>query len=218
MKRLVEYAKKFPTWISFERLQTFYRKYGIVGIIKRLLVIPLRAVKDRNVVFYVDLNTIEKTNNIEHNIIEERRREGDLSEMDMNRLICLRGDQVIKKTIKKRFSEGVVLWLLKQNGTIASFCWTSIGMTPQKFPLPLGMDDVHYFDVETFPEFRGKGLAPLLINKSLERFKDQGLSRAYIDVKIWNKASLSFVGRTLFKEFRTMRILKIFGKNIVIWS
>jgi GNAT superfamily N-acetyltransferase len=218
MKGLLEYLKNFPLWLLLERLLTFYKKHGASGTIERFLVIPIRIIRGRSVVFYVDLNTIERTDNIEQNVIEEKKGEGDLSEMDMKRLIYLRGDKVIKKIMKKRFSEGGVLWLLKQHGKIASICWTTTGMTLQKFPLPLGRDDVHYFDVETFPEFKGKGLAPLLINKTLENFKSQGLFRAYIDVKIWNKTSLSFVGKTLFKEFGTARMLKIFNKNIAIWS
>jgi GNAT superfamily N-acetyltransferase len=210
--------KKILSGNIYHRIQIFYGKYGIGGTIKRILAIPLRTIKDIGIVFYVDLSVKDDSNCITLNGIEKKKKEGDLKPEDVERLIELRGEKIVKETIRKRFSEGMVLWLLKRDDVIVTVCWTIEGVSHPRLPIPLGERDVFFFDVETFPEFKGQGWAPVLINNIIEICKKHGLSRAYINIKKWNRSSLSFVRKTFFKRLGAARVLYVFGKKIAIWG
>lgn len=101
---------------------------------------------------------------------------------------------------------------------IIAICWSAAGRPIQRLPLPLAKEDVHFFDVETFPEFKGQGLAPMFINSLLKRVRCQGFSRAYIDSKVWNTSSLAFIKKTYFHKLGTARTFYIFGRHVAIWS
>ena len=83
---------------------------------------------------------------------------------------------------------------------------------------PLIKKDVHLFDGEIFPEFRGRRLNPLFVDYMLSMFKNKGMERAFIEMREWNEANRRSIGKTSFHNIGVARKINVFGRNVVIWS
>ena len=205
------------SFLLFERVKTFYRKYGFKETLRRFL--ARITLKNRQVFSYVDLEAMGQAivPLISELELAEYAGEKDISQKDMERLIELIGKENTKYRIKNGFSRKAVLWCLKLDGIIVSTCWSIASNPIQRLPLPLMKRDVHIFDVETYPEHKGQGLAPMLINAVLERLGQYGFSRAYIATEVWNKAFLSCLRKTYFQEIGVARTFYVLGRDVAIW-
>ena len=68
----------------------------------------------------------------------------------------------------------------------------------------LDSTDIVIFRVRTFPQYRGKSIAPFLMNQCLFESKgDKG--KAFIDCRIYNHASVRSIEKAGFKRIATMK-------------
>ena len=72
------------------------------------------------------------------------------------------------------------MWLIKSAGKLAGFGWTLQGDTIEPHYFPLAQDDVHLFDFHVFPQYRGQGLNPFLVNYILHSLASESSGRAFI--------------------------------------
>jgi hypothetical protein len=108
--------------------------------------------------------------------------------------------------------------LIKSQGKLAGFSWTLRGRTIAPFYLPMGEDDVQFFDWVVFPKFRGRAIHWFLVAHILHKIKAEGVARAFGDAAEWNQASLSSYKMTPFHRLGCARKLTIFGRTIVCWA
>ena len=83
---------------------------------------------------------------------------------------------------------------------------------------PLSQQDVHLFDFQVFPQYRGRGMNPLLVSQILRNLAEDGPGRVYRSLQEWNQAQLSSLGRTPFRRFGRASKWTIFRKTMVFWS
>ncbi|HEY3490799.1 MAG TPA: hypothetical protein VGK27_11860 [Candidatus Deferrimicrobiaceae bacterium] len=88
----------------------------------------------------------------------------------------------------ERFNIGALLWVMRFEGQMVSFLWTTRQKTVEPFYFPLTGKDLYVFDGGTNELFRGKGLFPIFMNFVFSNVSTQGVERAYYVVKKWNIA------------------------------
>lgn len=122
------------------------------------------------------------------------------------------------RNIRERFARGASLWLAMAGDVLAGYGWTLQGGTIEPYYFPLSPDDVHLFDFQVFPAFRGRGINPFLVTSILVALAREGRTRAFIEAAAWNDAQLASLGKTPFRLFGTVRSLTIANHPLVLWS
>lgn len=150
--------------------------------------------------------------------IERARSEAELSQPDLEEIVNCWNPKLASRAIKTRFGQGASLWMIKSEGAVAGFGWTLQGCTIEPHYYRLGPDDVHLFDFFVFPQFRGQGLNPLLVNNILRHLAAEGVGRAFIEAAEWNLAQLSSLKKTPFHRLSRARKLTIFRHTMVWWD
>lgn len=95
-------------------------------------------------------------------------------------------------------SRGWRLWVALCNESLASASWTMLGPQCPGYFVPLrGRDGVLWWTV-TLPEFRGRGLAPLLYRHMLAYLCHIGAQQAYVCCGDWNLSSRACIEKAGF--------------------
>lgn len=123
-----------------------------------------------------------------------------------------------RQNFSERFREGATLWLIRADGKLAGDGWTMTGRTIAPHYHPLGANDAHLFDFLVFPEFRGRNINPLLVGHILNELSAEGGTRAYIEVREWNRPQLVSLAKTRFRRLGVARKASLFGRTFVEWS
>jgi len=110
------------------------------------------------------------------------------------------------------------MWLIDIEGKLAGYGCTLRGCTVEPHYFRLGPDDVHLFDFQVFPQYRGRGLNPLLVNYILRSVAFECRGRAFIEAAEWNRAQLASLRRTPFRRFGAARKFTLLGSTVVCWA
>ena len=121
--------------------------------------------------------------------------------------ICGAGDPARLEMDKLELSENAVLWIASRNGKVASIVFTRKGLHFRRWFLPLQPDDVVVFRLHTHPEFRGRGIAPALIQHAVKTVLDKP-GHAYMDCRTYNKPSIRCIQKAGFKCVATKKTIK----------
>jgi ribosomal protein S18 acetylase RimI-like enzyme len=206
---------------SISRLSAYYTRHGFGATIRRAGLAARRALlSGRTVLFCCDLSTQGSLILDLPDFLKVDRciNEGELSLRDLQDIISFWNPKLAGRNIKQRFGQGASLWLIKFKGKLAGYGWTLQGQTVEPHYFRLGPDDVHLFDFHVFPQYRGRGLNPLLVNFILANQSAERRGRAYIEAAEWNQAQLSSLRRTPFHRFGSARKFTILRRTIVRWS
>jgi len=204
-----------------ERSIGFYRKNGLQKTFSRGWLSLRRMVwQSEMVLFYTLLGELSdiKNDQLYSFKIERIKREEDIPDLAFRRLLNHWNETIMRRHIKERFGKGAVLWLAKLGKNYAGFGWSIIGTPIEPYFFPLTDTDIHFFNFHIFPEYRGRGINPLLVNHMLLLLKQEGLERAFIETHAWNKAEIRSIEKTYFHKLGEVRKVTIFGKPIVYWS
>ena len=127
--------------------------------------------------------------------------------------------KLVQQNMKERFDLGASLWLIKSEGKLAGYGWTLSGSTVEPHYFPLGQDDIHLFDFHVFPQYRGRGINPLLVAHILSSLATEGMGRAFIETAEWNQSQLSsLLRKTPFRRLGVAKKWNIFDHIIVSWA
>jgi ribosomal protein S18 acetylase RimI-like enzyme len=172
------------------------------------------------VLFYCDLTRqTEASANIQNSPNVERLRSyTQLIPQDLQDMISFWNPEQANRNIRERFDSGASVWLIKSAGKLAGFGWTLQGDTIEPHYFPLAQDDVHLFDFHVFPQYRGQGLNPFLVNYILHSLASESSGRAFIEAAEWNQAQLSSLSKTPFRRLGLARKSKILHRIIVCWA
>jgi hypothetical protein len=109
------------------------------------------------------------------------------------------GDKVVEIWLETEFKEGSVLWILFVDDKFVVRQLTRRGKFIPKWYLPLAEEDFIFMAAGTFPEYRGRGLSPLLKRYILAQEMRTGV-RVYGDVKASNVASMRALQKIGFRH------------------
>jgi hypothetical protein len=204
-----------------QRLSKEINKLGFGGGIKWLFIIGRRIVPRRQVIWCIDLLGIDSESFSLPDNIEIKRyyKEDEIEHDDYVRLVEtgteLMGSNA-RQLVKKRFSNGAQLWLIKENGQTAGYRWTIVKDPLTPTYIPHTETDVHGIGGELFEEFRGRGLFEILTKFHFITLKNEGFLRFYGETYEWNKSAVHSLAKTNRKVGVAKRF-SIFGRNVVIW-
>lgn len=150
--------------------------------------------------------------------VERCRDQSELGLRNLQEIISFWNPKLAGQNVKRRFEQGASLWLIAFKGELAGYGWTLQGQTVEPHYFRLAPDDVHLFDFHIFPQYRGRGLNPLLVNVILASLSAECRGRAYIEAAEWNRAQLASLTRTPFHRFGSARRLTILRRTMVWWS
>jgi ribosomal protein S18 acetylase RimI-like enzyme len=206
---------------TISRFTSYYSRHGFGATIRRAQVVAKQALfSGRMVLFYCDL---AKQHKLPANLpglltVQRLRSRADLSPVDLREMTSFWNPTQAHGNIQERFEQGASLWVIKSDEKLAGYGWTMRGHTIEPHYFPLAQDDVHLFDFHVFPQYRGRGLNPLLVNHILGKSSEEDGGRAFIEAAEWNKAQLSSLTKTPFQRLGYARKSTIFRRIIVCWD
>lgn len=206
---------------SISRFTDFYRKHGLVNTVGRAgLALKRGLFSNRMIVFYCDLAEQPKSSGVISGSlkIDELRGESELSPEDLRVMTSFWNPKQACRNITERFGKGASLWLIKSEGNLAGYGWSLRGSTIEPYYFPLGPDDVHLFDFHVFPQYRGRGINPLLVGYIVRKVATICAGRAFIEAAEWNEAQLSSLLKTPFRRLGAARSFALFGRTFVSWA
>lgn len=113
-----------------------------------------------------------------------------------------------------RLERGEQFWTAQYDAKIVSYCWAT------REPVEIGEvrcivsprgDEIYLYDAFTFAEYRGQNLYPALLQRILERSRQEGLRRALIFVLSDNTPSIRGVQKAGFRQFQRVTYYNILG-------
>ena len=203
------------------RLTEYYRRHGLADTTRRAwLALRRTLLASRMVVFYCDLDPKQLVPMNLPKPIKVKRLVAlaELSAEHLQEVTTVWNPKLAERNMRERFAKGASLWLILYEDRLAGYGWTLRGNTIEPYYLPLAPDDVHFFDFHVFPQFRGKGLNPMLVSHIVEYLAQTGKGRAFIDVAIWNDTQLKSLGKTPFRKLALFRKSRIFNHGSVSWT
>jgi ribosomal protein S18 acetylase RimI-like enzyme len=206
---------------SIWRFTGYFRRHGFGPTLRRTALALKRALFSNHVVlFYCDLarQTAPPVDLPSPLRVERTRSFAELSPEDLEQVTSFWHPKLAHRNIKERFGKGAILWLIKSEDSLAGYGWTLQGNTIEPHYFPLGEGDLHLFDFHVFPQYRGKGINPILVAHILRNLAADGGCRAFIEAAEWNKPQLSSLNRTPFRRLGRARKLTIFHQTLVCWA
>jgi GNAT superfamily N-acetyltransferase len=208
---------------SISRLTSYYKRHGVKATLHRGKIFVSRLFSsNRLVVFSYDLSKSEAISSSRAwpdslSVIRVTAQE-QIERQDWLQIINFWDAKLSQRNFSTRFREGASVWLIRSDGKLAGFGWTLTGRTIKPHFFPFGPNDVHLFDFLVFPEFRGKGINPLLVTHILEQLGKERRTRAFIEAAEWNHAQLNSLSKTGFQMLGVARIRTILGRTFVEWG
>jgi ribosomal protein S18 acetylase RimI-like enzyme len=205
---------------SISRIAVYYSRHGFRETTHRVVLATKRALfASRMVVFYCDLarQTPCATAIPSSLQIYRLRGEAEFDPNDLERITNFWNPKQAQRNIKERFAKGASLWLVRSGDNLAGYGWTLQGCTVEPYYFPLAPGDVHLFDFHVFPQYRGQGVNPFLVNKILQELAMTGGGRAFIEAAEWNESQLLSLRKTSFQRLGRARSLTMFGHKFVSW-
>jgi ribosomal protein S18 acetylase RimI-like enzyme len=206
---------------AITRLAGYHKRHGFTATVRRLSLQARRALfSGRMVLFYCDLSaSCSSTADIPSSLkVERHRNQGDLSPEHLQQITSFWNPRLAKRNIEERFERRASLWLIKSDGALVGYGWTLQGQTIEPHFFPLGPNDVHLFDFQVFPQYRGRGMNPLLVRYILRELAEECRGRAFIESAEWNHAQLASLWKTPFHRIGRAKKFTIFGRTMVCWK
>jgi GNAT superfamily N-acetyltransferase len=206
---------------SISRLRDYYSRHGLAATIRRAALAARRALfSGHMVLFYCDLaDQISRPLDLLGTMrVERLGNYVEVSPRDLQQMTSFWNPKQAHRNIKERFAKGATLWVIKCENNLAGYGWTLQGRTIEQHYFPLGQDDVHLFDFHVFPEYRGRGINPLLVTHILRNLASKCGGRAFIEAAEWNQAQLTSLQKTPFRHLGLARSFTIFSHTFVCWA
>jgi ribosomal protein S18 acetylase RimI-like enzyme len=206
---------------SISRLASYYKRHGLSATLRRFSLAATRTLfSSRMVLFYCDLSTVSApTSEMPSSLkVERHRDQSDISPQDLQEITSFWNPDLARRNINHRFEVGASLWLIRLEDKLAGYGWTLQGCTVEPHYFRLGPEDVHLFDFHVFPQYRGRGLNPLLVTYILGSLATECQGRAFIEAAEWNQRQLASLHRTPFRDLGSARKCTLLWHTMVCWD
>jgi len=205
----------------FSRFTGYFDRHGFSATVRRVGLAAKRALfSGRMVLFYCDLHSqawpiVGMPSSMD---VERKRNEGELSQQHLQEITSFWNPGLARRNITERFRHGAVLWLIKSEGRLVGYGWTLQGHTVEPHYFRLAPDDTHLFDFHVFPQYRGRGVNPLLVRYVLGSLAAESQGRAFIEAAEWNHAQLASLRMTPFRRLGSARKFTFSRHTAVYWD
>jgi ribosomal protein S18 acetylase RimI-like enzyme len=206
---------------SVSRITDYFKRNGLSATVRRAGLAAQRALfASRSVLFYCDLSTLKLPTADLPSLLKVVRHasQTEISPADLQEITSFWNPEQARRNLKECFELGASLWLIKCEDNLAGYGWTLQGRTVEPHYFRLGPDDVHLFDFHVFPQYRGQGVNPFLVNYILRSLAAECHRRAFIEAAEWNQAQLASLRRTPFHGLGSARKFTLFRHAIVFWG
>jgi len=206
---------------SVSRITDYFKRNGLLATVRRVGLAAQRALfASRSVLFYCDLSTLKPPTAGLPSLLKVVRHasQSEISPADLQEITSFWNPDQARRNLKQRFELGASLWLIKLEDHLTGYGWTLRGRTVEPHYIRLAPEDIHLFDFHVFPQYRGRGLNPFLVNRILRDLAAETSGRAFIEAAEWNQAQLSSLKKTPFRFLGSARKLTILGRTIVWWA
>lgn len=216
--------KQLDTFVEpVARLAAYSKRHGLRATLHRSGLFLRRLFSsNRMVLFYYDFpnnaDACPATSLPDRLTVERKQSRHEMASADWEQIINFWNPDLCQRKFAERFREGACLWLIRSEEKLAGYGWTATGRTIAPHYHPLGANDVHMFDFLVFPEYRGRKINPSLVDHILNQLAAEGRTRAYIEVREWNRPQLISLGRTRFRLLGVARKASLFGRVFVEWT
>jgi ribosomal protein S18 acetylase RimI-like enzyme len=203
------------------RFASYYSRHGLWATAERAgLALRRGLFFNRQVIFYCDLASQTSPHEALPSFlkVEKKRSYNELSPQELHDMLEFWNPKLARRRLEERFTKGASLWLIKSGERLAGYGWTLRGGAVEPHFFPFGPDDVHFFDFQVYPQYRGQGKNPLLVNHILRSLAADGPGRAFIEAAEWNQPQLSSLRRTPFRRFGRAKKWTIFHRTVVLWT
>lgn len=190
------------------RIIRYFKRHGLFATGKRFFEkFWWDVIRRRNIIYYVELTkcSLQEFELPEHYAIECKKTGEDIISSELETLYSYRGEKIVQNQMQDHFSKGAYLWLIKNDGQVVGMVWMIREHTLKPYYWPMMPGDVHLFDNEIFPDYRGRGINAVFLNGLVVELKDMGLVRAFIETRIINVSERKSLKKTLFVELTTAR-------------
>jgi GNAT superfamily N-acetyltransferase len=202
-----------------QRLCQYYRQHGFADTARRIGTALRRlSYAGKNVVFVCELPVEKNPTNLSDGVLERKSNLNQLTAADMERIVSPADSDASRQRMSERFEARAELWLVRCSGVVAVFGWTIAGKTMEPHFVQLTAKDVHLFDFFVFPEFRGRGLNPALVEQILHALSRENLRRAFIEAAAWNAPQLASLKKTSFRRLGAARQFRVGKISKTFWS
>ena len=204
-----------------DRFVAYYRRFGLFATVRRGAEWIRESVSNRDaVLFYCDLQAGLAIHGGPSGGFSVERKEcpSDISTGDMERMLDHWNRDLKVRQIRDRFQRDATAWFVKKDGQLAGYGWTLTGATMEPHFFPVAENDVHLFDFIVFPEFRGQGANPVLVNRILAVVASEGRTRAFIESALRNEAQLRSLNKTPFRKLGIAKKTSCFKWVFVAWD
>lgn len=203
------------------RTAAYFRRHGLKSTILRAWrEMDIQLLHNRCVMYWMDLrrSEFEVAGLPADYRVERYDKISEVPESLFKRIAEIYSVELLRAHFQHRFERGAHLWCLMNEKEDVGYIWTIEGrsMKPRYF-FPLLARDVHFDDGLIFPSFRGQGLLDALNRHILRSYKNEGYSRAFLEVHEWNVSSMRSVAKTGFVRFGLARKRFRRGKCLVTW-
>jgi GNAT superfamily N-acetyltransferase len=203
------------------RLAGYHKRHGFSATVRRLSLQARRALfSGRMVLFYCELSAQgSSAADLPGSLrFERHRNQSDLSPEHLQQITSFWNPRLAQRNMDERFGHRASLWLIKSEDALAGYGWTMQGQTIEPHFFPLGANDVHLFDFQVFPQYRGRGMNPLLVHHILRELAGECRGRAFIEAAEWNHAQLASLEKTPFHRIGWARKFTVLGRTMVFWE
>ena len=208
---------------SISRLINYHQRHGFKATCQRAMLFLRRSFSaHRFIIYYYDVSkggSISPVRNWpEHFTVARVTSPEEIDQRDWQKIANFWNPELSRRNFSRRFGQGAIVWLIQSEGKLAGYGWTLAGRAIKAHFFPLGSNDVHLFDFLVFPEYRGRGINPLLVSYILNELVAECRSRAYIEAAEWNHAQLISLRKTGFHSLGIARKVSLFGRTFVAWG
>lgn len=206
---------------SISRFTDYFKRNGLKATTRRAgLSVRRTLFSSHMVLFYCDLSRLgSPTADLPSSLkVEPHKSQTDLSPQDLDQITSFWNPEQARRNLKERFELGASLWLIRFEDKLAGYGWTLRGRTVEPHYFRLGLDDVHLFDFHVFPQYRGRGMNPSLVEYILRCLAPECQGRAFIEAAEWNRAQLASLQRTPFRLLGSARRFTIWRRTVVCWA
>ena len=123
---------------------------------------------------------------------------------DVREAIERYGGQKALETDRREMEQDSIMWVAFLGQQLTGVLFTRRGVDFQRWFVKLQDDDIVIFRVRTYPEFRGRGIAPSLMRYAMNSLLHKG-NNAYIDCRVYNRPSIRCIENAGFSMIATMK-------------
>lgn len=196
-RKSIYYENKLIVW-----MQTFQNRNGLFGkIMRRLLRYYRKWFQNRNHVFMHNGPFELKKPKICETLRFDKFE--DIPEYIRSVIIQKSGPQTLAGD-RREMDHAAVMWAAIYDQTLAGVLFSRKGKDFRKWFVKLKDQDLILFRMRTYPEFRGRGIAPFLMCYAMHHSLADGY-RAFIDCRVYNKSSIRAIEKSGFDLLSTMK-------------